>query len=47
MLGVAAGLACAAAASFAIHWPAPAVSVALGFAVYWVARGGDRRGGGR
>lgn len=43
-LGVVVALAAMAAASFSIRWPAPGSSVALGLAVYLIARGsGDRR----
>ncbi len=47
VLGVAAALLSMAAASLAIGWPAPGVSVALGFAVYFIARGVPDRGGER
>ena len=39
VLGVATALFAMAAASWWIRWPAPGVSVALGLAVYWMARG--------
>jgi EamA domain-containing membrane protein RarD len=38
-LGVAVALAAMALATWAIRWPAPAVSIGLGFAVYLLARG--------
>lgn len=44
LLGIATALVVMAAASRAIRWPAPGIAVALGFGVYWLARGADRKG---
>ncbi len=37
-LGVSVGLGAAAIAWYAIRWPAPAISFAIGFAAYLIAR---------
>ena len=39
LLGIATAVAAMAAAGLMIGWPAPGISAALGFIVYWLARG--------
>lgn len=41
-LGVAVALGFMLAAGLTIRWPAPGLAVAVGFAVYLIARGGNR-----